>query len=168
MTPSTNNDEVRKEPKNAVEWVRDEVVALSWSQTGDRISVPEGALTRLVQERNALRTLAPQPLDREALGKLWFELESRMYEGVAAGSPIAVDWNELTESQREDYRKNATQFAASLKGNGGCEWKRYQPSLWHQDTGCGRAVPMGGSQKVRELVGHFKFCPFCGKEIQPK
>lgn len=41
---------------NAVEWVRDEVGAMCYSQSGDCINVPELSLTRLVERRNELES----------------------------------------------------------------------------------------------------------------
>lgn len=67
-----------KQAKNAVEWVRDEVGAMCYSQTGDCINVPELSLTRLVQTRNSLleRLKEAERLLREActcMPSEWFD-----------------------------------------------------------------------------------------------
>ncbi len=103
MTPSTNNDEVRKLAEQCLDDL-------------NRFCLPKGTVLSphcravdLISETalDTLRTLAPQPLqDREALGKRLFELT------VERGIFRASDWNHHTF--REALCTAATQFAASL------------------------------------------------------
>ncbi len=142
MTPSTNNDDVRK-------------LAESIASTAAKYFNPSDALFKKMADEieSTLRTLAPQP-SREALGKRLCEL---MYKPTT--------WGLLFDSEKEDLIEKATQFAASLKGKGGCEYTQTRNSFSFGQlfsTSCGIEVATKDGMNQQR----FKFCPFCGQPIK--